>query len=74
MISDFIVQCENLAKQSGLIGHAKRLMQNLGWLSPISSLASKGGKDFGRRIEASLAEISQGRGIMRCSYVDVMQQ
>jgi PHD/YefM family antitoxin component YafN of YafNO toxin-antitoxin module len=65
MISNSTVQRENQAKQSGLIGHAKRLIQNLGWLSPTSSLTSKGGKDFGRRIEASLTEISQGRGIMR---------
>lgn len=65
MISNPITQPENVASKSGLIRHAKRLIQNLGWLSTTSTLASKGGKDFGRRIEASLTEITQGSGIMR---------
>jgi hypothetical protein len=60
-----VTQSENLSDRKGLVRHAKRLIKNLGWLSPTASLVSKGGKDFGRRIEASLTEITQGRGVMR---------
>ena len=65
MISNPITQPEHVASKSGLVRHAKRLIQSLSWLSTTSTLASKGGKDFGRRIEASLTEIAQGSGIMR---------
>lgn len=65
MISNPVTQSKGMASQNGLVRHAMRLIQNLSWLSPTSSLASKGGKDFGRRIEASLTEITQGRGVMR---------
>lgn len=60
-----VTQSENVSDRKGLVRHAKRLIKNLGWLSPTASLVSKGGKDFGRRIEASLTEITQGRGVMR---------
>lgn len=60
-----VTQSENVSDRKGLVTHAKRLMKKLGWLSPTASLVSKGGKDFGRRIEASLTEITQGRGVMR---------
>ena len=53
-------QSENVSDRKGLVRHAKHLIKNLGWLSPTASLVSKGGKDFGRRIEASLTEITQG--------------
>ncbi len=65
MISNPMTQPEHVASKSGLVRHAKRLIQSLSWLSTTSTLASKGGKDFGRRIEASLTEIAQGSGIMR---------
>ena len=66
MVSESLVtQSENVSDRKGLVRHAKRLIKNLGWLSPTASLVSKGGKDFGRRIEASLTEITQGRGVMR---------
>jgi len=60
-----VTRSENVSDRNGLVRHAKRLIKNLGWLSPTASLVSKGGKDFGRRIEASLTEITQGRGVMR---------
>jgi hypothetical protein len=60
-----VTQSDNVSDHEGLVRHAKRLIKNLGWLSPTASLVSKGGKDFGRRIEASLTEITQGRGVMR---------
>ena len=56
---------ESVSDHNGLVRHARRFIQNLGWLSPIADLGSKGGKEFGRRIEASWAEIAQGRGVMR---------
>lgn len=65
MISNPMTQPEHMASKSGLVRHAIRLIQSLSWLSTTSTLASKGGKDFGRRIEASLTEIAQGSGIMR---------
>ncbi len=49
----------------GLMQQAKRLMLSLGWLSPTTSLEVKGGKDFGRRIEASLTEITQTDSVIR---------
>lgn len=48
-----------------LVAQARQLMRNLTWLTPAAALSSKGGRDFGRQIEASLAEISEGEGVMR---------
>jgi hypothetical protein len=52
------------SNQTGLLWNAKRFIQNLNWLSPISALASKGGREFGRGIEASLNEVATKRGVM----------
>jgi hypothetical protein len=60
-----VPQSDDVSDHEGLVRHAKRLIKKLGWLSPTASLGSKGGKEFGRRIEASLTEITQGRGVMR---------
>lgn len=60
-----VTQSENVSDDKGLVRRARRLIQNLGWLSPTATLVSKGGKDFGRRIEASWTEIVQGHGVMR---------
>lgn len=49
----------------GLVAQARQLMRDLGWLAPTETLSSKGGKDFGRQIEASLTELAQGEGILR---------
>lgn len=51
--------------QRGVVAQARRLMQRLNWLAPAATLNSKGSRDFGRQIEASLAEISEGDGILR---------
>ncbi len=58
-------QPESAASKKGHVRDAKLLLQNLCWLEATSTLASKVGKDFGRRIEASLTEIAQESGIMR---------
>lgn len=60
-----VTRSDSVSNQTSLVRHARRLIQNLAWLSPTASLASKGGKDFGRGIEASLTEINEGSGIMR---------
>ena len=49
----------------GVVAQARRLMQSLSWLTPAATLSSKGGRDFGRQIEASLAQISEGEGVLR---------
>ena len=55
-----------VAKRSvSVVAQARRLMQNLSWLAPAAMLNSKGGRDFGRQIESSLAEISEGEGVLR---------
>jgi len=53
------------AAKRGVVAQARRLMQSLNWLTPAATLSSKGGRDFGRQIEASLAEISEGEGVLR---------
>tara|TARA_B100001540_G_scaffold123830_1_gene110389 strand:+ start:1689 stop:2141 length:453 start_codon:yes stop_codon:yes gene_type:complete len=52
-------------RKRGVVAQARQLMRNLSWLTPAAGLSSKGGRDFGRQIEASLAEISEGEGVMR---------
>ena len=58
------VPARDAAKQ-GVVAQARRLMQSLTWLAPAATLSSKGGRDFGRQIEASLAQISEGEGVLR---------
>jgi|TARA_R110000868_G_scaffold130701_6_gene340523 hypothetical protein len=58
------VQKRESAKR-GVVAQALRLMQGLSWLTPAATLSSKGGRDFGRQIEASLAQISEGEGVLR---------
>jgi PHD/YefM family antitoxin component YafN of YafNO toxin-antitoxin module len=66
MRNTYITHNENISsKNKGLVQHAKSLILKLNWLSPTSSLISKGGRDFGRQIEASIKEITQKQGIMR---------
>lgn len=60
-----VTQPVSVSDHKGLVRRARRLIQHLGWLSPVADLGSKGGKEFGRRIEASWTEISQGHGVMR---------
>ena len=42
---------------------ARDLMRKLDWLSPLSTLNSAPSSKFGRRIEASLAEVTEGEVI-----------
>ncbi len=65
MESDAVKKPENGAAKRGLVAQARRLMQSLHWLAPAATLSSKGGRDFGRQIEASLAEIGDGEGVLR---------
>lgn len=51
--------------QRGLVAQARQLMRNVRWLAPTTTLDSKGGRDFGRQIEASLTELARGDGILR---------
>jgi len=65
MTSDLMTnQSEDVQTHKGLIWHAKRFIHGLNWLSPTASLTSKGGREFGRGIEASLKEVASG-SIMR---------
>lgn len=65
MESDAVKKPEHGAAKGGLVAQARRLMQRLAWLTPAAALNSKGGRDFGRQIEASLAAISEGEGVLR---------
>lgn len=49
----------------GLLAQARELLRNVRWLAPTASLDSRGGRDFGRQIEASLTELGEGDGILR---------
>lgn len=65
MESDAVKKPEHGAAKRGLVAQTRRLMQRLAWLAPAATLSSKGGRDFGRQIEASLAEINEGEGVLR---------
>lgn len=65
MKPDAVQSPTHAAAKSGVVAQARRLMQNLSWLAPAAMLSSKGGRDFGRQIEASLAEIREGDGVLR---------
>ena len=65
MDSDTVKVPNRDAAKRGVIAQARRLMRRLSWLAPAATLSSKGGRDFGRQIEASLAEISEGEGVLR---------
>lgn len=51
--------------ERGVVAQARRLLQSLSWLAPAAMLNSKGGRDFGRQIEESIAEINEGKGVLR---------
>ncbi|PLW82010.1 hypothetical protein CWI75_13065 [Kineobactrum sediminis] len=51
--------------ERGVVAQARRLLQSLSWLAPAAMLNSKGGRDFGRQIEDSIAEINEGKGVLR---------
>ena len=51
--------------ERGVVAQARRLLQSLSWLAPAAMLNSKGGRDFGRQIEDSIAEINAGKGVLR---------
>jgi hypothetical protein len=65
MASDAVKVPEPVAAKRGLVAQARRLLQNLYWLAPVATLSSKGGRDFGRQIEASLTAIGEGEGVLR---------
>lgn len=64
MISEPITQHEK-PFNNNLAGQAQKIMRKLTWLSPAALLGSKGGRDFGRKIEASLTKISQEHEVVR---------
>lgn len=65
MGSDAVKEPVHGAGKRGLVAQTWRLMQGLAWLAPAATLSSKGGRDFGRQIEASLVEIREGAGVLR---------
>ncbi|HAN27265.1 MAG TPA: hypothetical protein DD808_12640 [Halieaceae bacterium] len=65
MKPDAVQSPTHAVAKRGVVAQARRLMQNLSWLAPAAMLSSKGGRDFGRQIEASLAEIREGDGVLR---------
>lgn len=65
MKSDAVKVPAQQGPERGVVAQARRLLQSLSWLAPAAMLKSKGGRDFGRQIEDSIAEINEGKGVLR---------
>lgn len=65
MKSDAVKVPARQGPERGVVAKARRLLQSLSWLAPAAMLNSKGGRDFGRQIEDSIAEINEGKGVLR---------
>ncbi len=53
------------SSRDNLLSQASNLLKSLRWVSPLVTLRSKGGSDFGRNIETVLTELPGAQGIMR---------
>ena len=53
-MGDLITFYSEKGSHEGLLFYAKRLIRRLDWLSPISTLTSKGDREFDRNIGALL--------------------